>query len=609
MAEPSKLRLSELDFEQLRNNFKNFLSTQSEFTDYDTTGSAMSVLLDLLAYNSHVNSFYLNMVANEMFLDSAVNRNSLMSLSKMLGYLPRSRKSSFANVNISITPTDSPSNIIVAKNTKFNSEIEGVNFTFVTDKSYSASANSDNSTVTVQNVKLIQGDPLTFRYTANVSDNSIKYQIPNKGVDTDSISVVLQESSENTTQSTYTLATDLLDVNSTSNVFFIEPEADDTYKIRFGDGVLGRQEKTGNIVIISYNITSGVLGNGARTFTPSSTVGGYSGATVTTLTPSLGGADEETNDGIRYNAPRHLEVQNRAVTSNDYKRIIQKEYPQAESVIVYGGENADPPQFGKVFIGVKPKSGLSITTSVKDLIQNTILKKYNVGSITTEFVDIDYIFPIISLNVNYDSRHTQKTDATLKRDVLNSITSFSTNELQEFSKELRVSKLSRIIDDVDTSIVGNEFSIKLKKTLVPTLNQKLNYDIKFSNQINHPHEGHTGSIISTEFSIRDGQDILRQNCKFDDLNGVIRVYRIVDGKKSIVYSNQGTVDYIKGIITLESFNPTSFTGSSLDIIIDPKLKDIKPLREQVVLISESNISLTMNDVSSVRSGLITDNGS
>ena len=609
MAEPSKLRLSELDFEQLRNNFKNFLSTQSEFTDYDTTGSAMSVLLDLLAYNSHVNSFYLNMVANEMFLDSAVNRNSLMSLSKMLGYLPRSRKSSFANVNISVTPTDSPSNIIVAKNTKFNTEIEGINFTFVTDKSYSASANSDNSTVTVQNVKLIQGDPLTFRYTANVSDNSIKYQIPNKGVDTDSISVVLQESSENTTQSTYTLATDLLGVNSTSNVFFIEPEADDTYKIRFGDGVLGRKEKSGNIVIISYNITSGVLGNGARTFTPSSTVAGYAGATVTTLTPSLGGSDEETNDGIRYNAPRHLEVQNRAVTSNDYKRIIQKEYPQAESVIVYGGENADPPQFGKVFIGVKPKSGLSITTSVKDLIQNTILKKYNVGSITTEFVDIDYIFPVIALNVNYDSRHTQKTDATLKRDVLNSITTFSTNELQEFSKELRVSKLSRIIDDVDTSIVGNEFSIKLKKTLVPTLNQKLNYDIKFSNQINHPHKGHTGSIISTEFSIKDGQDILRQNCKFDDLDGVIRVYRIVDGKKNIVYDNQGTVDYIKGIITLESFNPTSFTGSSLDIIIDPKLKDIKPLREQVVLISESNISLTMNDVSSVRSGLITDNGS
>ena len=603
MASPSNLKLTGLDFDELKDNFKNYLATQNEFTDYDSTGSAFSVLLDVLAYNSHLNAFYLNMVANEMFLDTAINRNSLMSLSKMLGYLPKSRKSSYANVTVSVTPNDNPSNITIAKNTRFKSDINGITFTFVTDQSYSAVANG-NSTVTIPNIKLVQGEPLTFRYTANTSDNSIKYKIPNTGVDTDSITVTLQESDENTTQSSYTLATDLLDINSTSNVFFIEPDADDTFQVKFGDGILGRSEKTGNIVIIGYNITNGVLGNGARIFNPVSTVGGYAGATVTTISSSVGGSNEETNDNIRFNAPKHYEVQNRAVTANDYKRIISREYPQAESVIVYGGENADPPQFGKVFIGVKPKSGLAITTSVKDFIRD-VLKKYNVGSITPEFVDIDYIYPILTLTVNYDSRFTNKTTSVLRQDVLNSLTSYSTNELQEFSKQLRISKLTRTIDDTNNSIVGNELSLKLKKSFNPTLNQKLNYTIRFSNPIHHPHAGHLGAITSTEFTILDGENISRSGCKFDDLDGVIRIFRIVDGNKQIVYENQGTVDYDKGEILLSLFNPTAYVGASLDIIVNPQNQDVQPLREQVVLISESNVNITMNDVSSVRTGLTT----
>ncbi len=604
MAAPSNLRLTGLDFDELRSNFKNYLETQEEFTDYDSTGSAFSVLLDVLSYNTHINSFYLNMIANEMFIDTAIKRNSLMSLSKMLGYLPKSRKSSYANVTISVTPTDNPSNITIAKNTRFKSEINGITFTFVTDQSYSAVANG-NSTVTLSNIKLVQGEPLTFRYTANTSDHSIKYKIPNRGIDTDSITVNLQESEENTTQSSYTLATDLLNVDSSANVFFIEPDADDTYQIRFGDGILGRKEKTGNIVIIGYNLTNGVLGNGARIFSPVSTVAGYPGATVTTISASVGGSDEESNDNIRFNAPRHYEVQNRAVTANDYKRIITREYPQAESVVVYGGENADPPEFGKVFIGIKPKSGLAITTSVKDFISE-VLAKYNVGSITPDFVDIDYIFPILTLIVNYDSRFTSKTTSVLQRDVLNSITSYSTNELQEFSKDLRISKLTRTIDDTNTSIVGNELSIKLKKSFNPTLNEKLNYTIRFSNRIHHPHAGHMGAVTSTEFTILDGENISRSGCKFDDVDGIIRVFRIVDGNKKIVYENQGTIDYEKGEIILNLFNPSAYIGSSLDIIAKPENQDVRPLREQVVLISESNINITMNDVSSVRTGLITE---
>ena len=241
-----------------------------------------------------------------------------------------------------------------------------------------------------------------------------------------------------------------------------------------------------------------------------------------------------------------------------------------------------------MFIGIKPKSGLAITTSVKDFISE-VLTKYNVGSITPDFVDIDYIFPILTLTVNYDSRFTSKTTSVLQRDVLNSITSYSTNELQEFSKDLRISKLTRTIDDTNTSIVGNELSIKLKKSFNPTLSEKLNYTIRFSNRIHHPHAGHMGAVTSTEFTILDGENISRSGCKFDDVDGIIRVFRIVDGNKKIVYENQGTIDYEKGEIILNLFNPSAYIGSSLDIIAKPENQDVRPLREQVVLISESNI--------------------
>ena len=213
------------------------------------------------------------------------------------------------------------------------------------------------------------------------------------------------------------------------------------------------------------------------------------------------------------------------------------------------------------------------------------------------------------MTVNYDSRLTAKTDATLRRNVLNTITSFSTNELQEFSKELRISKLSRTIDDVDTSIVGNTIKVNLKKSITPTLNQKLNYTISFNNEITHPHAGHIGALTSSEFSIKDGQDILRENCKFDDVDGVLRIFRIVNGKKEIVYPSIGTIDYINGKILLQSFSPTSYNGSTLDFTVIPQSSDVKPLREQVVLISESNISLTMNDIASVRINTITSQAS
>ena len=600
MAEASKLRVSELDFDQIKNNFKKYLSEQDIFRDYNLEGANISMLLDILAYNTHYNAFYLNMIANEMFIDSATTRNAMISLSKLLGYTPKSRTGAKANVNISITPNDSPANITIAKNTKFNSAIDGINYSFVADQSYSTTTNSDNATVTVQNVSLIEGDPLTFNYTANTNDSSQRFTIPNRGVDHSTITVSIKENSSTTDLSPYTQATDLLGVSSTSNVFFIEEGTDFLTEIKFGDGVLGRKLKTGNIVIIDYNVCSGVLGNGANNFAVATTAGGYSTVTLVTNDKAEGGSDEESINSIRFNAPRHYNTQNRAVTTDDYKRIVLRDYPLAESIVVYGGEDADPPEYGKVFIGIKPKSGLYLTDSVKTNIKDNILKKYNVASITPEFVDLDYIYVLLTTTVNFDSRKTTKTSQTLRSNIITSIKTYVAEDLYKFEQTFRLSKLQTKIDTTDTSILGDDCSIRLKKTIEPALNTKLSYILRFNNAISHPHAGHAATLSSSLFSITDEQNILREDCKIKDFNGMLKIYRIDnEGTELSVRDNVGTVDYITGKVVLTAFDPASYSGNQISITIIPVLGDVLALREQLITIQENDINLKMNDVSIV----------
>ena len=600
MAEVTKLRISELDFDQIKNNFKSFLKEQDIFRDYNLEGSTISHLLDILSYNTHYNAFYLNMVANEMFIDSATTRNAMISLSKLLGYVPKSRTAAKANVNISITPNDSPANITIAKNTKFSSAIDGVNYTFVADQSYSTTANSDNATVTIDNVSLIEGDPLTFNYTANTKDSSQRFTVPNRGVDHSTITVSIKENSFTTELAPYTQATDLLELSSTSNVFFIEEGTDFLTEIKFGDGVLGRKLKTGNIVIIDYNVCSGVLGNGANNFAVATTAGGYSTVTLVTNDKAEGGSDEESINSIRFNAPRHYNTQNRAVTTDDYKRIVLRDYPLAESIVVYGGEDADPPEYGKVFIGIKPKSGLYLTDSVKTNIKDNILKKYNVASITPEFVDLDYIYVLLTTTVNFDSRKTTKTSQTLRSNIINSIKTYVAEDLYKFEQTFRLSKLQTKIDTTDTSILGDDCSIRLKKTIEPALNTKLSYILRFNNAISHPHAGHAATLSSTLFSITDEQNILREDCKIKDFNGMLKIYRTDnEGTEHSVRDNVGTVDYITGKVVLTAFDPASYSGNQISITIIPVLGDVLALREQLITIQENDINLKMNDVSIV----------
>ena len=597
MDESYKLRVSELDFTQIKNNFKKYLQSQDYFKDFDYEGSTINALLDVLAYNTHYNSFYLNMVANEMFLESAVLRSSLISLSKLIGYKPRSRIGATANVNVIFSTDDSPNVLTIPKKTKFFTSLNGVNYTFVTENSYTSINESGSNIITVPNVSLKEGEPLTYTFTANTSDDSQRFILPNLGIDSQTIEVQIQESVTDTRRSQYTLASDLFQIGSTSNVFFIEETTDFYHEIRFGDNVLGRKPKTGNIVIVNYNICSGVLANDANSFFSIGSVSGYDTITITTNDRSRGGSDEESLESIRFNAPKNYSTQNRAVTTEDYRSIIQRDYPGADSVVVFGGEDAVPPQFGKVFVGLRPKSGLILSSSVKERIKNDILKKYNVASITPEFIDIDYMNIVLSTTVKFNSSLTSRSIQTLRNLISNSISNFSSTQIESFNKIFRISTLQRYIDNTDSSILGNDTKIKLKKELFPTIGNSRDYYVNFNNTLYHPYAGFLGTISSSIFSILDEFDTQRDNCRIENNENVLVIYNIVNGQKVIRIADAGSVDFLTGRLELVNFNPISITGNNLSIFAMPDNNDLETKNEQILLINSNDVTIEMDDVS------------
>ena len=597
MDESYKLRVSELDFTQIKNNFKKYLQSQDYFKDFDYEGSTINALLDVLAYNTHYNSFYLNMVANEMFLESAVLRSSLISLSKLIGYKPRSRIGATANVNVIFSTDDSPNVLTIPKKTKFFTSLNGVNYTFVTENSYTTINESGSNIITVPNVSLKEGEPLTYTFTANTSDDSQRFILPNLGIDSQTIEVQIQESVTDTRRSLYTLASDLFQIGSTSNVFFIEETTDFYHEIRFGDNVLGRKPKTGNIVIVNYNICSGVLANDANSFFSIGSVSGYDTITITTNDRSRGGSDEESLESIRFNAPKNYSTQNRAVTTEDYRSIIQRDYPGAESVVVFGGEDAFPPQFGKVFVGLRPKSGLILSSSVKERIKNDILKKYNVASITPEFIDIDYMNIVLSTTVKFNSSLTSRSIQTLRNLISNSISNFSSTQIESFNKIFRISTLQRYIDNTDSSILGNDTKIKLKKELFPTIGNSRDYYVNFNNTLYYPYAGFLGTISSSIFSILDEFDTQRDNCRIENNENVLVIYNIVNGQKVIRIADAGSVDFLTGRLELVNFNPISITGNNLSIFAMPDNNDLETKNEQILLINSNDVTIEMDDVS------------
>ena len=592
MAEITKLNIADLDFDTIKGNLKDYFGSQSEFTDHNFEGSAISVLLDVLAYNTYYNSYYLNMLASESFLDSAQLRDSVVAKASMLGYTPRSARGSQAYVNLNITASDNPASITVDKDTQFISTVNGTSYTFATANSTVITPVGGN--YVANDVLLRQGVPLTFKYTVDTANTEQRFLLPNANTDIDTLVVSVQESVTDTNTSVYAKATDITTVNATSNVYFINEHTEGQYRVQFGDGVLGRKPITGNIVFLNSLVTEGTDTNGANTFTAASTVGGYSTVSVVTANSAIGGLDKETIESIKFNAPKNYEAQNRAVTTDDYKKLVEDNVAGLETVAVWGGQDNDTPKFGAVYVSAKPAGADALSTSQKTLIK-AALSDYNIVAISPEVVDPDLISLIFSLTVKYDSRKTTKASGVIAASVIDTIQSYKTNNLNKFGSIFRYSVLSKQVDVTDTSILGNLLTLTAKKGLTPSTTANNSYTISFNNAIYNPSTTYEGAVSSSTFSYTDAAGTTYSTSYLDDLNGVMRVYYYSGDEKVIIANNVGTVTYSNGHVTLTSFKPDSYSGSTLDFTITPSTNDLIPVRNQLFTIANTDITVTMQD--------------
>ena len=595
-----KLNVSELDFEKIKDNLIGFMSNQAEFVGYNFKGSSFDILLDILAYNTHYNAYYANMVANEMFLDSATLRNSVVARAKHLGYIPRSAKGSKATVTLEITPTGTPAVISISKNTQFQGDVDGISYIWCTQNSHSVNINA-NGVYTVSTVGLSQGIPVTFRYTANTGDVDQKFLLPNANTDTDSLTVVVQTSDTDTESYTYSIANDITTVNATSKIYFLTENEDGKYEIEFGDGVLGKNLANGNIVILSSLICDAEATNGAKSFSVVSDVGGFANVKVITTSAAGGGQIPEDVEGIKFNAPKNYDAQNRCVTTHDYVSVVKRDYSGAESVVAWGGEDDDPPVYGKVFIAIKPSSGSVLSNATKAWVQDTVLAKRNVVGVTPEVKDPDYLYLKVDSTVKYDSGMTTNSATILKSTVTSTITDYGLTQLKDFDKSFRYSNLIKKIDESEISVKSNQTSVSIKRYLYPLLGSSSSYTLKFSNEVYHPSNTFWGSVTSEDFSYNDSANTLWTGCRLQDSNGTIQVYRTSGLNRILVDNDVGTVTYGSGKVALGGFAPVAIGSAStgnttaLSVYITPSSSDVLPLREQIILIEDADISVTMVD--------------
>lgn len=484
MANPeAKLKVAELDFDAIKSNLKEYLKSQSEFSDYNFEGSGMSILLDLLAYNTHYMGYYLNMVSNEMFIDTAIKRGSVVSHAKLLGYVPRSRVASRALIDLTVTPVanDSNSSITIPRFTRFVSETkDGINYVFVNPSARIVTKNTVTGLFNVDNLEIKEGQPNSITFTYDSQTNPKQYfELPDEGIDTSTIQVSVQRSAENANQQSYILAQDATDVDENANVYYIEENKNGKYQIYFGDDVVGKALTEGNIVIVSYIITTGINANNLKEFRPLDTILNGASVAISLQSESTSGAPEEDIEKIRFTAPKAFISQNRAVTKNDYIALINRDYPYFEAVNVWGGEENVPPVYGKVFFTAKPLGGYEITTKETQFVIDKILRPFSVLTVTPEYVEADYNYLNITADVNYDPTRTNKTASEINLAVRNAITNFCNQNLDTFNSTFKVSQLARAIDDADQSITSNDVGVVMEKRFAPDITQTLSYSLDF----------------------------------------------------------------------------------------------------------------------------------
>ena len=586
----TKLQVTELDFDLIKDNLKTYMKNQNEFTDYNFEGSGMSQIIDLLAYNTHYLAMNANFAMNEAFLDSATLRSSVVSHAKKLGYTPRSARAPVAYVDVVLNSSVATS-ATLAKGTRFTTKMDGSTFGFVTNTDLSITPS--NGVMRFINVPIYEGTLITSRYTVDLNNIEQKFMLSDERADTTTLNVSVQNSTSDTTTTVYTLATDITQVTSGAKVYFLQENGSGKFEVYFGDGVVGSAISNGNIVQLQYIVTNKSKANAANVFSTTS-VDGETDVTVASLIAARGGAEPETISSIKFNAPLDYASQGRAVTTQDYKTILPTVYAGTKAVQVWGGEDNDPPIYGQVFLSVRTKSGVDLTQAQKNSIA-VDLKKYNVASIRPTFVNPEVTKIKLKTNFKFDSKTTTKSVGDLETLIRTTISNYNSSDLQNFDVVFRHSKISRLIDGTDSSILSNSTRITLNKIVTPVLNTITQYVINFNNPLYNPHADHNkvmgGITSSTGFTISTNTNTLYLD---DDGSGNIRTYYLVGGTtRTYVDSTAGTIDYTTGKIVLTDLTITGTTSTDGKISIDilPASNDIVSVRNQLLEIDLANTSV------------------
>jgi len=596
-----RLNVTELDFDNIKSNLKTFMRNQDEFTDYDFEGSGINALLDVLAYNTHYLAMNVNMAANEMFLDTASVRASVVSHAKTLGYTPNSVRAPSATVNVTLNNFPSSlSTATIPRDTVFTSTVDDVSYQFRTLSDFQTTV--ANGIISFSNIPIHEGTMVKNRYTVDTKNVEQKFKLTNQNADTTSLKVQVFADASATAFTTYTLATDITKAGSTANVYFLQECDDGQFEIYFGDGIVGRALSDNNVVVMEYLVTNKTAANGAKNFQTTATISGITDVTTTTVSIASGGAERESIQSIKLNAPLDYAAQGRAVTPEDYKSIIPKVYANTKSVQVWGGEDNSTPVFGRSYISIVPTSG-SITASAKEQIVKDLKNEYTIASVTPVIVDPVTTFIRLGVTFKYNKKNTTKASETLISNVTETLQNYDTNNLQKFDGVFRHSQVTGLVDDTDESILSNITTVKLSQFFTPTLNVNTKYELEFNNAIYNPHSGHAsaegGVLSSTGFTISGDANEMFLN---DDGNGVIRMFYYTDGT-TITYKDEtaGTIDYNTGKIELTALNITSVSnvdGASstrVRIVVTPNSTDVVAVRNQILQIDFTNSTVASSE--------------
>jgi len=623
----AKLQVTELDFDDIKDNLKTFLKAQTKFKDYDFEGSGMSVLLDTLAYNTHYLAFNANMAANEMFLDSAALRSSVVSHAKMLGYEVSSARAPIAYLNV--IATTSNDTITMPAGTSFSTSVDTGSYSFVTISDITSS--NSGGAITFRDVPVYEGTFITSTYTVDTSDISQRFVLTDDRSDITTLTVQVQNSVSDTGTTTYTKATDITQLTNSSTVYFCQEVEAGKFEIYFGDGIVSKALVDGNIVTLKYVVTNKTEANGVESFTSPSSIGGVTAISVQTLSRAEGGAEPESIESIKLSAPLDYASQGRAVTTQDYKTYVKKLFPNAKTVSVWGGEDGsyDPslgvlatPEYGKVFISIKSITNKNLTSVQKSNLVSA-LAPYKVASITPVIVDAETTNIILTVTAQYDKNATTSSPSELESKISNTLSNYNNSNLETFDQPFRHSKVTSLIDNTDTSILNSTATVVIGKFFTPLLNSESSYSINFNNRIYNPHPNHNiqqgGVISSTGFFLRENTIYTQSDTSSkeyfldDDGNGTVRLYSLTGLTRIYNPIAAGSVNYMTGIINLLPMNFISVsnvdgnTSNQIRVTVVPNSYDIIPVRNQVLQLDLVNttINATVDAITSTGIGYTT----